>query len=489
MKALLVSPESSDSLWTFKHALPFEGKRSVFPPLGLLTVSSLLPRSWKQRFVDISVRPLNEADLQWADVVLVSAMLVQKASMLEILARARKRGIRTVVGGPISSCMADLPRYADHVVVGEAEEIVAGLAADLECGDAKPHYQAAELPDLSHTPLPNLDLIDAKYYSSMAIQYSRGCPFNCEFCDIIEIYGRRTRTKSPAQITAELEQLYDRRWRGPVFIADDNFIGNKRKVKELLPVIAEWNTSRRRPFSFYTEASVNLADDPDLLQMMKDAGFDRVFLGIETPVQESLKEAQKVQNTHRSMLDSVRRVQRYGMEVMAGFIVGFDNDPEDIFQQQVDFIQESAIPLAVVGLLQAIPGTQLYRRLQKEGRIISDGHGNNFDFVNFVPRMDPQRLRDGYRSILQAIYRPDIYYERVLRFLEQFQPHEGPRHLSISDFQALALSIFRQGILSRHALSYWRLFFAASTRYRRSFGPAIRLAIMGYHFQKLTQMT
>jgi radical SAM superfamily enzyme YgiQ (UPF0313 family) len=271
---------------------------------------------------------------------------------------------------------------------------------------------------------------------------------------------------------------------------DDNFIGNKRKVKELLPVVAEWNTRHGRPFTFYTEASVNLADDAELLQMMQNASFDRVFLGIETPAEESLKEAQKMQNTHRSLLESVRRIQRYGMEVMAGFIVGFDNDPEDIFDRQVAFIQESAIPLAMVGLLQALPGTQLYRRLQKEGRIVCDADGNNFDLhLSFIPRMDPQRLVDGYRSILRRIYRPDIYYERVRNFLAEYRPSTTRRRLSLSDCQALARSILRQGIFSRHAFSYWRLFLAASTRYRQSFGAAIRLAIMGYHFQKLTRMT
>ena len=489
MKALLVYPEWPDTYWSFKHALPFEGKRSVFPPLGLLTVASLLPRDWEQRLVDVNIRPVSNADLDWADVVLISAMLVQKESMLVILSRCRARGLRTVVGGPISSCMMDLALYADHVVVGEAEEIVAGLAADLERGNAKPLYQAPEVPGLNTTPLPKLDLISPKYYSSMAIQYSRGCPFNCEFCDIIEIYGRKPRAKSPAQMVAELELLYSRKWRGPVFIVDDNFIGNKRKVKELLPVLAEWNVRHDRPFRFYTEASVNLADDRELLQMMKDASFDRVFLGIETPAEESLKEAQKMQNTHRSLLESVRRIQHYGMEVMAGFIVGFDNDPEDIFDRQVNFIQESAIPLAMVGLLQALPGTQLYRRLQKEGRIVTDGDGNNLDLrLNFKPRMDAQRLVEGYRSILQRIYRPDIYYARCRKFLAQYQPHTGHTHLSLSDIQALVRSILKQGIFSRHAFSYWRLFIAASTRYRQSFGAAIRLAIMGYHFQKLTQL-
>ena len=308
MKALLVYPEWPDTYWSFKHALPFEGKRSVFPPLGLLTVASLLPKTWEKRLVDINVREVRDADLAWADVVLISAMLVQREGMMKVLARCRARGLRTVVGGPITSCTADLALYADHIAVGEAEEIVAELAADLESGRAKPIYQAKELPGLDRTPLPDLDLIQTKHYSSMAIQYSRGCPFNCEFCDIIEIYGRKPRAKSPAQIVQELEQLLARKWRGSIFIVDDNFIGNKRKVKELLPVMAKWNAEHGRPFSFYTEASVNLADDAELLQMMKEASFDRVFLGIETPAEESLKEAQKMQNTHRSLLESVRRV-------------------------------------------------------------------------------------------------------------------------------------------------------------------------------------
>ncbi len=489
MKALLVYPEWPDTYWSFKHALSFEGKRSVFPPLGLLTVASMLPKTWQKRLVDINVRQVTDADLQWADVVMVSAMLVQKDGMMGILSRCRARGLRTVVGGPISSCMSELPLYADHVVIGEAEDIVAGLAADLERGAAKPLYQAAALPGLDSTPLPDLDLIDPKNYSSMAIQYSRGCPFNCEFCDIIEIYGRKPRAKSPTQVVRELEQLYALKWRGSVFIVDDNFIGNKRKVKELLPVIAEWNNRLGRPLSFYTEASVNLADDTELLQMMQDASFDRVFLGIETPAEESLKEAQKMQNTHRSLLENVRRIQRYGMEVMAGFIVGFDNDPEDIFKRQVDFIRDSAIPLAMVGLLQALPGTQLYRRLQREGRLLADGNGNNIDFrLNYIPRMDPKRLIEGYRSILQQIYRPDVYYKRVRDFLAEYQPHTRRRPLTREDVRALFQSIVKQGIFSRYAFSYWRLFLSASTRYRESFGSAIRLAIMGYHFDKLTRM-
>jgi len=487
MNALLIYPEWPDTYWSFKHALPFEGTRSAYPPLGLLTIAPLLPQHWKKRLVDTNVRRLTDADLKWADVALLSGMLVHKQDLLGILARCRARGLRTVIGGPVCSSVEELPQHADHVVVGEAEELVGELAADLERGTAKPLYKAAEMPGLDQTPLPDLSLITPKYYSAMAVQYSRGCPFNCEFCDIIEIYGRKPRTKSPAQMVAELDQLYERRWRGSVFIVDDNFIGNKRKVKELLPVLVDWNVRHKRPFTFFTEASVNLADDAELLQGMKDAGFTRVFLGIETPVEASLKIAQKMQNTHRSLMESVRRIQSYGMEVMAGFIVGFDTDPDDIFDRQVQFIQESAIPLAMVGLLLALPGTQLYRRLLREGRIVDEGHGNNFECrLNFIPKMNAQRLVEGYRSILQRIYSPDAYYERVRKFLATYRPAHHRRR-SFSDYVALGRSMLKQGVLGESRGSYWKFVLEAATRYRHAFDTAITLAIMGYHFQTLTR--
>jgi radical SAM superfamily enzyme YgiQ (UPF0313 family) len=488
MNALLVYPQWPDTYWSFKHALPFEGKRSTYPPLGLLTIASLLPKHWNKRLVDTNVRPLTDGDLAWADVVLTSAMLVQKRSLLEILERARRRGLRSVVGGPITSSEESLPLFADHVVVGEAEDLIGELAANLEQGVPRAIYRARELPGLDKTPLPELDLIQMKYYSAMALQYSRGCPYNCEFCDIIEIYGRRPRTKSPAQVLAELDMLREHKWRGSVFIVDDNFIGNKKKVKELLPALVDWTVRHNRPFTFYTEASVNLADDTELLGMMQAAGFTRVFLGIETPVEASLKEAQKLQNTRRSLLESIRRIQRHGMEVMAGFIVGFDNDPEDIFDRQVEFIQESAIPMAMVGLLQALPGTQLYRRLVKEGRILNECRGDNMDCrLNFMPKMDPQRLVEGYRSILRRIYQPQAYYERVCRFLEEYRPvHRRRRRLS--DYRAFLRSVVRQGVLGRARGPYWKFLFDAATRYRHAFDVAMTLAVMGHHFQTLTQI-
>jgi radical SAM superfamily enzyme YgiQ (UPF0313 family) len=487
MNALLVYPEWPDTYWSFKHALPFEGKRSAYPPLGLLTISSLLPKHWKKRLVDTNVKPLTEDDLRWADVVMLSGMLVHRQEVLSILERCRKRGLRTVIGGPITSSVQELPLCADHVVVGEAEDLIPGLAADLEAGNAKPLYQAHHLPDLTKTPLPDLDLVNLKRYSSMGIQFSRGCPFNCEFCDIIEIYGRRPRTKSPDQILAELDLLYDRRWRGSIFLVDDNFIGNKKKVKELLPALADWSSRNGRPFAFFTEASLNLADDSELLEMMRAANFHRVFLGIETPVEASLKEAQKLQNTRRSLLESVHHIQSYGIEVMAGFIVGFDNDPDDVFDRQVEFIDESAIPMAMVGLLQALPGTQLYRRLVKEGRLVTEGDGDNMETrLNFIPRMDPQRLVEGYRSILKRIYERDAYYDRVRRFLSNYHPANHVRR-RVSDYAAFARSLVRQGILEGQRSSYWKFVYDAATRYRHAFGTAITLAIMGYHFEKITE--
>jgi radical SAM superfamily enzyme YgiQ (UPF0313 family) len=487
MNALLIYPEWPDTYWSFKHALPFEGKRSVYPPLGLLTIAPMLPQHWKKRLVDINVRGLTDADLRWADVALLSGMLVHKKQLLALLARCRAAGVRTVIGGPATSSIEELPQHADHVVIGEAEELMGQLAEDLARGTAQPVYQASRMPGLDKTPLPDLSLINPRYYSAMSIQYSRGCPFTCEFCDIIEIYGRRPRTKTCEQVLAELDQLYALKWRGSVFIVDDNFIGNKKKVKELLPPLAEWNNRHRRPFTFFTEASLNLADDTELLQMMKDACFHRVFLGIETPVEASLKEAQKHQNTRRSLMESVHRIQGYGMEVMAGFIVGFDSDPEDIFDRQVEFIQESANPLAMVGLLLALPGTQLYRRLMREGRIVDEGHGNNMELrLNFIPKMDVQRLVEGYRSILARIYHPDAYYERVLRFLERFRPAVHRRRL-FSDYLALARSMLKQGLLTQGRSSYWKFFLQAATRYRYAFDTAITLAVMGYHFQTLTR--
>jgi radical SAM superfamily enzyme YgiQ (UPF0313 family) len=486
MKVLLVYPEFPDTFWSFKHALSFQGKRSAFPPLGLLTVSAMLPRHWQRRLVDLNVQRLKDSDLEWADVVFFSAMIVQGPSLKEQLGRAKRRGLPTVVGGPITSAHDAAVAQADHIVEGEAEETIGQFAADLERGAAKPHYMHSQLPDVTRVPLPDLHLAPLRRYSSMSLQFSRGCPFTCEFCDIIEIYGRRPRTKTPDQVCAELDQLYRLGWRGSVFMVDDNFIGNKKSVKALLPRMIRWMRDHNFPFALYTEASLNLAEDEELLEMLREAHFTRVFLGIETPVSESLKETAKFQNLRKDLLESVKLIQAYGLEVMAGFIVGFDNDPPDVFDRQIDFIREAAIPLSMVGLLNALPNTQLWRRLKAEGRLLKASLGNNtLADLNFVPRMDRQELLNGYRRILQTIYSPREYFQRASAFLTQLG--SGSRSpIVFSDVMALGRSVWRQGLLSNYRQEYWKFLAQSVSRHRRHFSKAVTLAIMGHHFFELT---
>jgi radical SAM superfamily enzyme YgiQ (UPF0313 family) len=486
MRVLLVYPEFPDTFWSFKHALPFQGKRSAYPPLGLLTVAALLPSRWQKRVVDLNVRRLQDSDLDWADVVFFSGMMVQGPSMQQAIARAKQRGLRTVVGGPIASAQDPAISGADHVVEGEAEELVAQLALDLERGAARPHYRAPQLPDLTLVPLPELRLVSLRKYSAMAVQYSRGCPFTCEFCDIIEIYGRRPRTKTPEQVCAEFEQIYQMGWRGPVFLVDDNFIGNKKNVKKLLPRLVAWMQDHKFPFSLFTEASLNLAEDEEMLRQMRAAHFTRVFLGIETPVAESLKETTKFQNLRRDLLESVRLIQRYGIEVMAGFIVGFDNDPPDVFERQIQFIREAAIPLSMVGLLTALPNTQLWRRLKNEGRLLKESLGSNTLLdMNFIPKMDTEYLLQGYKRILETIYSPREYFDRALAFLSQLG--EAARTpIVASDVMAVIRSVWKQGLVSDYRGEYWKFIMEAVRRHRQHLDKALTLAIMGHHFFELT---
>jgi len=491
MKVLLVYPEFPDTYWSFRHALSFEGKRSAFPPLGLLTVSAMLPEHWERRLVDMNVRSLTASDIRWADVVFASAMLVQKESLKQVVALCNAAKKKIIVGGPYVTTTLEELTGADHVVLGEAEEIVPQLVSDLERGEAKAVYSKPDRPQLSLTPIPDFKLADMKRYSAMSVQNSRGCPFNCEFCDIIEIYGRLPRTKSNQQMIGELDVLMQSGWRGTVFIVDDNFIGNKKNVKLLLPDLAEWQERNGRPFTFITEASVNLAEDDKLLDLMRRAGFNRAFLGIETPVEASLKEAQKGQNTRRDLLDSVKRIQSYGIEVMAGFIVGFDNDPEEIFERMTHFIRESAIPLAMVGLLTALPNTQLWRRLSGEGRLLGESAGNNtHSELNFIPRMDSKRLVEGYKSILRSIYDTREYYDRALECLKRVSqpgPKSQRRNSLIRDVSALARITMRLGVRDRDRLEFWRFMTQTLAHHRGAFADSMRLAAMGYHFRKLTE--
>lgn len=489
MNILLIYPEFPDTFWSFRHALAFEGKRSAFPPLGLLTIAALLPATWNRRLVDLNVQALAPSDLDWAEIVFVSAMIAQKDSLFRVIELCKAQGKRVVVGGPYITTSTQ-ETSADHIFLGEAETTLAEFVSDLENGVAKRVYQAPERPSLSISPIPDFRLADFQHYSAMSVQYSRGCPFQCEFCDIIEIYGRKPRTKSNEQILAELNSLFHLGWRGLVFIVDDNFIGNKRNVKTLLPALAEWSKQHDFPFSFITEASVNLADDTELLQGMQSAGFRRVFLGIETPVEASLREAQKGQNLRQDLLASVRKIQSYGMEVMAGFIVGFDNDPEDIFTRQIEFIRASAIPVAMVGLLNALPDTQLWRRLEREKRLLVESTGNNTDgSLNFIPRMEAARLLAGYETILRTIYSPSEFYQRALDSLARVPiPFTEPRRDGLlSDVITFARVVMALGIRDPDRHTFWRFLRSAWSQHRQQFAEAVRLAALGYHFRKLTE--
>lgn len=487
MRILLISPSIPDTFWSFKHILKFIRKRAAHVPLGLLTVAAMLPEEWELRLVDMNVEPLTDETIQWADMVFLGAMVVQKESLLDVIARCRAFQKKLVAGGPLFASTRDEFADIDHLVLGEAEVTLPMFLRDLKAGKPQHIYDSPEKPDITKTPLPRWDLIHMKYYASMSVQYSRGCPFDCEFCDIVKLNGRQPRVKSNEQMIAELEVLYNMGWRDRLFIVDDNFIGNKVKAKSFLRSLIPWQEERRFPFSLYTEASVNLAQDEELMNLMAASGFDSVFLGLETPDELSLTECGKHQNRGMDLVEAVKTIQRRGMEVMGGFILGFDNDPPNIFERQIGFIQTSGVVKAMIGLLNAIPGTRLYQRLKAEGRLIEDCTGDNCDgSLNFRPKMDAQTLREGYQAVLNHLYSPKHYYKRVLEFLKDYKPRRR-RRLNWMDFNAFLKSILYLGILDKgkNKFYYWRLLLNALLFYRQAFGEAVSSAIFGYHFRKL----
>jgi radical SAM superfamily enzyme YgiQ (UPF0313 family) len=492
LKILLVYPAYPDTFWSFKHALKFISKKAAFPPLGLLTVAAMLPKEWEKKLVDLNTTTLTDRDLKWADYVFLSAMVAQQDSAQEVITRCKQLGTRIVAGGPFFS-----PGYEDfgfddidHLIFGEAENILPLFVDDLKKGCARDIYPAQEFPDITKTPAPLWSLIDRNKYQSMSIQYSRGCPFNCEFCDIVILNGHRPRTKDQSQVIAELDALYHAGWRGGVFFVDDNFIGNKRKLKsEILPAIIEWIEDKKRPFSFFTEASINLADDEELMNLMTRAGFDMVFVGIESPSEESLVECNKLQNKNRDLLASVKTMQNHGLQVQGGFIVGFDSDPLSIFKSQIDFIQKSGIVMAMVGVLMAPPGTRLYKRLKKENRILPKGTGDNTDgSTNFIPKMGREALASGYRRVVDTIYAPRQYYERTRTFLNEYRPgKKGRSRVSPRQLIALARSTWALGFKEKGRIYYWKLFAWTLLTRPKTFPLSITLAVQGFHFRKVAE--
>lgn len=489
MKILLVYPEFPDTFWSFKHALKFIRKKAGAPPLGLLTVAAMLPVEWEKRLVDLNATDLTAEDLQWADYVFISAMVVQRESARTVIQLCKVAGVKVVAGGPLFTMEHEQFPDVDYFVLNEAEATLAPFLSDLEQGQARRLYASTEYPDIHQTPAPLWGMANLKHYDTVSIQFSRGCPFNCDFCNVTALLGHRPRTKTAAQIIGELDGLYALGWRKSIFFVDDNFIGNKKLIKsELLPALIEWRKGKTgMPFS--TEASINLADDPELLRLMVEAGFDTVFVGIETPNEDSLAECSKTQNKGRDLVESVRHLQRAGLQVQGGFIVGFDNDSPSIFQQQIDFIQKSGIVTAMVGLLQAPLGTRLYERMQREGRLVEQFSGDNADgSTNIVPKMGIEPLREGYRRILSQIYAPKFYYERVVTFLREYRPPVMRIHLEPQYILALWRSIYQLGIRGAERVHYWRLFFWTLFRRPRLFPLAITLAIYGFHFRQVADL-
>jgi len=489
MNILLIYPEFPDTFWSFKYALKFVRKKASLPPLGLLTVAAMLPAAWPKRLVDVNVTRLTQEDLDWADYAFISGMTVQRRSAHQIIARCKLANVKVVAGGPLFASEYEQFETVDHFVLNEAELTLPPFLADLEQGRARRIYTTPDFADIRQTPAPMWELLERNRYASMCVQFSRGCPFNCDFCNVTALFGHRPRTKSAPQIIAELDSLYQQGWRGHIFFVDDNLIGNKRSLKtELLPALIDWRQDKAG-IPFNTEASINLADDAPLMQMMVDAGFDAVFIGIETPNEESLVECGKLQNKNRDLVEHVKRIQRAGLQVQGGFIVGFDNDTPSIFQRQVDFIQQSGIVTAMVGLLQAPPGTRLHERLQQEGRLLDHMSGDNADgTTNIIPKMDLDQLYEGYKSILQNIYSPGPYYQRVKTFLREYQLPTVKPYFEFEYLLAFWRSIYRLGVFGQERVHYWNLLGWTLVRRPRLFPLAVTLAIYGYHFRKICEL-
>ncbi len=489
MNVLLIYPKYPKTFWSFEYALEFINKKSSFPPLGLLTIASMLPSHWSLKLIDLNICKLTDEQIKWADLAIISAMSIQIDSAMEIIKRCKMLGVKVAGGGPLFNVEPEKFNDVDYLVLDEGEITIPEFLDDLKKGNPKKIYKSTQYADMTLSPMPKWELIeDINDYASMCIQFSRGCPFNCEFCNVTILFGHKIRTKTTEQIINELNKIYDLGWRGGVFFVDDNFIAAKKKVKnELLPALIKWMRQRKYPFEFFTQASINLSDDDELIDLMIQAGFDTVFIGIETPNEESLIEVKKYQNVKRDLVKSVKKLHKKGLQVQAGFIVGFDNDPPDIFERQINFIQNSGIMTAMVGLLIAPPATKLYERLKSENRLLKDFVRNNTDIaINFIPKIDRETLIRGYLKIVNTIYSPEIYYKRLITFLKDYNP---PRlvdlRLSKDRFKAFFKALIKLGILEKERKYFFKILFWTIFKKIKSLPLAIHISITGYHFRKV----
>ncbi|MFT5679838.1 MAG: radical SAM superfamily enzyme YgiQ (UPF0313 family) [Myxococcota bacterium] len=487
MKVLLVYAEFPITYWGFQYATEMVGQKATLPPLGLLTLAAMLPDDWPVRLIDLNAHTLNDTDIRWADVVMVGGMLIQTDSMVETLTRAHRLGKRTVVGGPAPTTAPELFVAADVVFRGEAEGRIESLAEAIAASGRVTLDAPEDRPDLTTSPIPRYNLLTLSDYSSVSLQYSRGCPYLCEFCDIIEIFGRRPRVKDAEQVFEELDALYQVGYRGRIFFVDDNFIGNRRAVRKMLPSITAFQKERNYPFSFYTEATVDLASDTKLTAEMVLAGFGSVFLGIETPSAASLRESGKTQNLRIDLRSAIDILTEAGLEIMGGFIVGFDNDDQEIFRLQREFISDAPIPLAMVGLLAALPGTALWRRLEKEGRLRSASTGDQFGRPNFEPNMDERVLLEGYAKLMAEVYSAESYYRRCRAHIDNAGPTPSPQALpSRARMKDFGRSVVKIGILSPRRRQFWSLLAHTARRSPEKLEWMIIHAFQGEHLIRYT---
>ncbi|MBW4651121.1 MAG: B12-binding domain-containing radical SAM protein [Kastovskya adunca ATA6-11-RM4] len=497
MRVLLLYPLFPKSFWSFDKALELIGRKVSLPPLGMITVAAILPQTWEFRLVDRNVRLETEADWDWADLVIVSGMIVQKPDLLHLIREAKRRGKLVAAGGPYVTSVPEAAQEAgvDFLVLDEGEITLPLLVEALLAGETSGTFSAwGEKPDVTTTPVPRFDLLDLDAYNEMSVQFSRGCPFQCEFCDIIVLYGRKPRTKTPAQMVAELQSLYDLGWRRSVFLVDDNFIGNKRNVKLLLRELGSWMAANQYPFRLATEASVDLAQDQELLDLMIQANFGAVFLGIETPDTDSLSLTQKFQNTRNSLMESVEIINRAGLSVMAGFILGFDGEKTGAGQRIIDFVEATAIPKAMFGMLQALPNTALWKRLQNEGRLLEENQetqGHQMALMNFTPTRPLEELAREYANCFWELYEPSRYLSRVYRHFMTMTPapHKVPfRMLEPIEMKAVLTIFWRQGIKRSTRFQFWRQLFSIMRRNPNVFVPYLSNCALIEHFIQYRQI-
>lgn len=489
MNILLIYPKCPDSFWSFSHALKFISKKAAVPPLGLITVSAMLPETWQKKLVDMNISALQNSDILWADYVFISAMYIQKESVEKIITEIKKLNKKIVAGGPLFTQEYNSYPQVDYFVLNEAELTMPLFLADLAAGNPKRLYTTTRFADLKNTPVPDFHLLSVKDYAFMNIQVTRGCPYACNFCEITSLFGNQVRMKSTARIIEELDVLYHKiKWRGPVSIVDDNFIGKKTEIKyNLLPAIKTWMVEHKYPFTFNIESSINLADDDELMRLLVESGFNSAFIGIETPEEQSLNYCNKHQNRNRDLLHSVIKIQKAGIQVSGGFIVGFDSDTPTIFQRQIDFIQQSGIVSAMVGLLNAPKHTKLYRQMEKENRLTTDATGNNTDYtMNFIPKMDYSELQAGYKKIIRSIYSEKPYYKRARQLLKNFSrsPVNNVK-IRFSLVRAFLKSVFIIGFLNKGRREYWKFMIWTIFNKPQLIIEAITCAVYGYHFRTI----